>query len=283
MIDKDPVLAMPLVERGLLLNFDQLLSWAKTVHTDLRKPFQHALARRGLIKSTDHGSSIFMLEETVRLLVLTMFAQSLRLQLAGRGVVLHPATDSLDGIIDLSAAFQDYARKYALRATYSMRELWNHGSELDIWYRFDSMSPEQIANDLRNVGVDLSKVPLDEVIEFRAQNGQHYRLYARALREFLLAVAQTSPGERQRIINERMLEIQDYAADLRRISRAAFGIRTATLLISMAGAAWTLSRGDPIGALLGGSAASIQALPAAGQDVTAYSYLVRARRDLSRA
>ena len=129
---------------------------------------------------------------------------------------------------------------------------------------------------LRNVGADLSVVPLDEVLDFRAKNGQHYRAYARALREFMVTVAQTSPAERQRIREERRLEIQDYAADLRRVSRAAFGIRTATLLVSC-GPAWTLGQAIRSERCLPGRAASGQALPTQGRNVTAYSYLLRAR------
>src|SRR5262249_18034140 len=121
-----------------------------------------------------------------------------------------------------------------------------------------ALSPLQLTEDLRNVGADLSAVPLDEVLNFREENGQHYRAYARGLRELLTTLAQAGPAERQRILQERTSDINDQASDLRRMSRAAFGTRTATLLVSLAGAAWTLLTGDPVGAILAGASAGFQ-------------------------
>lgn len=144
------------------------------------------------------------------------------------------------------------------------------------------MNPLQLADDLRDAGADLSAVPLDEVLDFRAENGQHYRAYARALREFLAFQVHADPVEQQRMHQERQAEIRDQVADLRRTSRKAFGARAATLIVSLVGAGWTLHTGDPIGAMLAGGAAGLQALPPPEQTVTAYSYLLSVKDLTSR-
>ena len=313
-VESDPVLAAPLAEHGLLINFDplntldtesaerlvvtltQLLEkdpwlwerggegylgsfhWgAARASSPVVEAFEHELSERGLITPILR-EGVYRMAGNIRLLVFLLFAQTLRTQLGSRGVNLHPATDDSQLLADVTKALDIY-----LPTIFISDGKLRPGDRDSIiyWETDDLMDPRQLADDLRNVGADLSAVPLDEVLDFRAKNGQHYRAYARALRDFLVTVKQANPTERQRVREERTLEIEDYAADLRRISRAAFGIRTATLLVSLAGAAWTLGRGDPIGALLAGSAASIQALPARDRDVTAYSYLVRAR-DLGR-
>jgi hypothetical protein len=38
--------------------------------------------------------------------------------------------------------------------------------------------------DLRDVGIDLSRVPLDEVLDFRAEHGEHYRAYRVSIQLF---------------------------------------------------------------------------------------------------
>jgi hypothetical protein len=240
--------------------------------------FQKALSQRGLIRKTRFDNELFMLDEKARLLVLTIFAQSLRLQLADMGVALHPATDSVEGIYDLRSTFKSYAHVYGLDTAYTMGEPWNiDNSQGDSWYTFDSMSPKQISDDLRDVGADLSKVPLDEVLDFRDQNGHHYRTYARMFRQFSVTTAYANVPERQQALQQRTAEIREHVAQLRRVSRAAFGMRVSTLLLSLACAAWTLKSGDPIGALLAGASASTQAIPTPERQVNAYSYLMGIR------
>jgi hypothetical protein len=310
-IDRDPVLAAPLAEKELLVNFDpvstldanaaerlattltevverfpmHLLTPGAFILTDTHwgqgsaqrgvvEAFERALAERGLI-SPKGSDGLYTIQSDMRFLILTMFAQSLRVQLGDRGIVLHPATDSaadaerIDWILYhyLRALPNDERHELALNAA-------GFGRLLPY---VDRMNPLHLAADLDGVGADLSAVPLDEVLSFRAENGHHYRAYARALREFLASLAQASPAERLRINQEREAEIQDEVMALRRISRTAFGTRMATLFLSLAGAAWTLHTGDPIGAMIAGSAAGLQAAPTPGQTVTAYSYLLRAR------
>ena len=167
----------------------------------------------------------------------------------------------------ITSELQDYAEHNPVYLGRPLPDYWDYNS--------DALNPLQLTDDLCNVGVDLSAVPLDEVLSFREQNGRHYRAYARGLRELLATLGQADPTERPRILHERATDIQDQASDLRRASRAAFGTRMATLLVSLAGAAWTVHTGDPVGAILAGASAGLQAAPAKDRGVTAYSYLLK--------
>ncbi len=53
--------------------------------------------------------------------------------------------------------------------------------------------------DLADVGVDLSPVPLDEILDYRREHGVHYRAYARELRTFVHELEGVgSPADRER-------------------------------------------------------------------------------------
>jgi hypothetical protein len=312
MVDEDPILATPLVERGLLVNFDpattldadsaeclavtltELLEhhpglWrANDKYLQLAAEhwgagkaryaavagFERALFERGLI--TPRLDGLFDLSLSARLLVLTVFAQSLRLQLAQSGIKLHCATDSDRVVGDVIEGLMFYESSLAQSDLLMVGDIWGESEAGDcfyLWRPVRSMEAGQLADDLLNVGADLSAVPLDEVLDFRRENGRHYRAYAKALRDFVISQSQVGPAEHQRAQVERAEEIHDQAAELRHISRVSFGARTAALLISIGGAAWTLKAGDPIGALLAGTSAAAQALPVPAPRVTEYSYL----------
>jgi hypothetical protein len=77
-------------------------------------------------------------------------------------------------------------------------------------------------------------------------------------------------------LKDRLEEIRDIAADLKTLSRKVWK-RPASFALSIAGAAWTLKSGDPIGALLAAGAAILGAGDAKNEAETgAYSYLFRA-------
>jgi hypothetical protein len=219
------------------------------------RAFEKTLEDRGLASpGTEFG--MYDIDGPARTLILLLFAHTLQNMLRERGLALHLATNSEW----LSFEIEGWLSRYPGHTRHA-----------------DPMNPFLLRRDLIDVGADLSAVPLDEVLDFREENGQHYRAYARGLRELLALGVQTNPAEQRRLLEERSLEIREQAAALRRVSRNAFGTRAAALLVSLAGAAWTLHTGDSIGAILAGSAAGIQALPVEGQPVTAYSYLMRAR------
>jgi hypothetical protein len=307
-IDRDPLLAIPLAERGLLVNFDpaniidtrtanalasaltkivlrqkiaQLatsgltpLHYGAPAAPEAVHRFEAVLFKRGLLKRT-RDPLVVELNSDVRLLVLTLFAQALRARLIEHDVVIHPITDSISLAIGLEQQILRSSRSDA--ESVSMDDLypskrWLYG--LSSWHS-DPMDPRQLEADLFDVGTDLSSVPLDEVLDFRQQNGEHYRAYAAGLRQFLISQAQVSKAERDHARNDRRLEILDQAVKLRRLSRAAFGIRSSVLLLSLIGASWTAKHGDPVGALLAALTAATQAIPTPERTVTAYSYLLK--------
>lgn len=131
--------------------------------------------------------------------------------------------------------------------------------------------------DLEDVGVDLSPVPLDEILDFRREHGGDYRSYARELRRFVRTLEGTDhPADRRRLLNDRSESLADQAAALRR-ARRAWGRPLASLALAGAGAAWTLHQADPVGALvaISGAAAGF-ARPA--KQPTPFTYLLEARR-----
>ncbi|MFF7592238.1 hypothetical protein ACFZCK_32670 [Kitasatospora purpeofusca] len=131
--------------------------------------------------------------------------------------------------------------------------------------------------DLANVGVDLSPVPLDEILDYRREHGIHYRAYARELRAFVHELEGVgAPADRERLLRDRSESLADQAATLRQ-ARRAWGRPLVSLALGGAGAVWTLRQSDLIGTLLAFSqVASGFAAPAKRN--TAFTYLLEARR-----
>jgi hypothetical protein len=77
-----------------------------------------------------------------------------------------------------------------------------------------------LSSDLKDVGIDLTRVPLDEVLDYRSQHGERYRAYARTLREFAVDLASASPESRERMVRDRTEEIADFATELRAARRS---------------------------------------------------------------
>jgi hypothetical protein len=304
-INRDPVLAVPLADRGLLVNSDPsnvldtrtAMKLAETLASvvtkaDWRtygsplfippgltslhygdigpsrkvvKAFEAVLKRRGLM-GTSQDENLVQLDPRVRLLVLTMFAQVFRSKLLDRGIIVHPLTDSSELAHELERTLRLMGRERR------RREIW----EMPVYQDF--MSPGQLSADLIDIGTDLSDVPLDEVLDFRRENMAHYVAYAAGLREFLVTQVTLHPEERKRARQERSLQIQEQAAELRKISRSAFGIRSSALLFALIGAAWTAKHGDIFGSMIAGLTASAQAVPVPEPTVTSYSYILKSNK-----
>ncbi|MFG2169435.1 hypothetical protein [Micromonospora chersina] len=131
--------------------------------------------------------------------------------------------------------------------------------------------------DVDNLELDLSRVPLDEVLAFRAEHGADFRAYARHLRGFVTDLNASSSPERVRMIDARRLELADRAAELRAVSRSAFGRPVIGTALSVAGAAWTARHGNPVGALLG-AAAAVLGFSRPQPSTSPYTYLFKAQR-----
>jgi hypothetical protein len=256
----DPSLAIPLREQGLLhvLKPEELLDQGATeelathladiIHSglldelsneggefhelsmsrlgydgdaSLAKMLFEELKARGLAKDSQDGFSIPM-HPQVRYLILVLLAQILRPRGDAIGLNLLPATD----------------RPQLVGA---LLQFLGHG---DV-----PSAGNVVGSDLLTVGVDLSTVPLDEVLGFRKEHLREHRAYANAVRAFVRDLSQIPEGERARELAERQSELDQLSADLRAKHRVAWR-KPASFALGAAGAVWTATTGDPWGAIL---------------------------------
>jgi len=131
--------------------------------------------------------------------------------------------------------------------------------------------------DAEAIHLDLRHVPLDEVLDFRVAHGDQYRAYMRALRDFMLQLAQQDEASRAAALHRRREEICDRAADLDRVHVSITRKTGSGILLAVAGAAWTAASGDPVAGLLAVAGGLAAAWPS-GEQVTAYSYLFTAAK-----
>jgi hypothetical protein len=206
------------------------------------------LKARGLAKDSRDGLSIPM-HPQVRYLILVLLAQILRPRGASIGVDLLPATD----------------RPQLVEA---LLQFLQHGEV--------PSAGNVVGSDLLTVGVDLSKVPLDEVLSFRKEHLNEHRAYARAVRAFVRDLSELPAAERTREITDRQLELEQLSSDLRAKHRSAWH-KPASFALGGAGALWTATTGDPWGAIL--AAGSLWAGKDKGTEDKggAFSYLFSAR------
>ena len=286
----DPVLAEPLEDQGLLevldpnkwvdeemakslaevvsgllangvfedlpeANYFQKLSQSRIgygANVDLAKSLVSELQAKGLARPSEDGVSI-PLHPVVRTTILVTLAQLARSAGNSQNISVHPTTQD-------TRAFQD------LIDTLSRERMPSRGSV--------------IAFDLEPVSFNMDLVPLDDLLQFRAEHQDSHRAYMRDLRGYMAELADISlPQEREALLLQRRQEIADAAYDLRRTTRKALGMNLASLSCGIAGGAWSVYAGDPVGTVFAGLGLGIQALQGATSNkVTAYSYLFRVER-----
>jgi hypothetical protein len=205
------------------------------------------LESRGLARKSKDGVSI-PLYPTVRYLILVLLALIVRPKGPSMGLDLSPATDQFR-IVRALTEFLD------LPETPSAGRV--------------------VAFDLQAVSVNLSAVPLDEVLEFRSEHRVAHQMYARSVREFARQLSVMPEAERQAAFSDRQAEIEELASDLRRKARKAWR-QPASFALGLAGAAWTYSTGNPIGALLAAGALAARGLSGTTKETGAFSYVFAA-------
>ena len=206
------------------------------------------LRKRGLAKHSEDGVSIPM-HPVVRTLVLVLLAQILRPCGKALNLELSPTTDRPELVAAL-------------------------GEVLGVDGPADASAV--ITADLNAVGVDVGPFPMDELLDFRRQYYVEHQRYRLAIRSFTAEMSRMAPDERDTAFRLRRAELDDLAADLERIGRAAWK-RPASFALGLTAAAWTAIQADSIGALLAGAAAVLGASEAEAPQLGAYSYLFRAR------
>lgn len=206
------------------------------------------LKRRNLAGDSEDGLSVPM-HPMVRVTILVLLAQLLRPAGRANGMELYPATDRPEIHV-------------ALRELLGVPAL---------------VSASHVASmDAQAVGLDVSNVPLDEVLAFRKEEGELCRKYARSLRDFVRAARYKDSETRIAALRERRMELRDLAAAVRAASRKAWKRGTAFAL-GIAGAAWKAHQGDILGALLAFGAGAAGADLTKSVDTGAYSYIFAAR------
>jgi hypothetical protein len=134
--------------------------------------------------------------------------------------------------------------------------------------------------DLRQVTLDLSSIPLDDVLDFRRIHGAAYRAYARDLRHFVRDMSILDEQARAQAMADRQEELAEAADNLLRTSRKAWTRPLLLVGLGIAGSAVSLAAGNLPAAAISALSALVgfkrQADPG-----SAYSYSLEAREDLS--
>lgn len=206
------------------------------------------LKSKGLARDTEDGVSIPM-HPMVRALVLVLLVQILRPYGDTMGCELLPATDRPNLVNTLCEILSIPSQPSAGHV---------------------------VTFDLITVGVDLGPIPIDEILDFRREHFDAHRAYARSVRLFSHELSSMPAAEQQIAFEQRQAELDELAADLRRTSRKAWK-KPASFALTFAGAAWTYTSGDPLGAVLAGAGALVGLGKDESPQSSAYSYLFSAR------
>lgn len=282
----DPILAGPLAAAGLLRLFSDDVTVDEAIsarvaaaldeiiaqgsldplsHVDPFIPLSHSrfplapatgrvyaeLRKRQLVRESEDGISV-PVHPIVRLLILTLLTQFLRADSASHGLNLSPVTDRPELIQAVATA---------------VRLKYNAPSVGDI-----------VIFDLQEVGVDLSLVPLDEVLAFRQENGRLYRAYAKAVRQFARELGTMPIWQRPAVLRERNAEIRDLAADLRKLSKTAWR-KPVAFALTIAGTASGLGTGGLVAGILG-MLGAVAAYEHPSKPLLPYSYIFEIRERL---
>ena len=137
-----------------------------------------------------------------------------------------------------------------------------------------------ITLDLEPVSLNLNSMPLDDVLQFRAERQGAHRSYMRNLQRFMAELASIDNAEeREKLLLERRQEIADEAHAILAVTTRAFRKNLSSWSMGIAGAAWSLGTGDPIGLALT-ACSLIPGMFREKQGVTAYSYVFDVQRQL---
>lgn len=211
------------------------------------------LKARGLADDSEDGVSIPM-HRMVRTLILVLLAQILRPRGDDMGLTLSPVTDQRTLVEALN----------------------------EVYSNPNAPSPsigDIVSFDMAMVGVDLGGVPVDEILDFRRQNYSQHRGYSLLVRKFARELSLMPPEERETAFEQRQEELDVAASALRKLNRMAWK-KPISFGISLAGAAWNLQSGNPIGAAIATVGAVVGTLPDKRDEGSVYSYILSAGRSL---
>ena len=292
-IDSDPVLAQPLTELGLLRNYPPNL-WLKSPFKEDRSVLGRFFATQtelGTCSCGDLGHvDALSAPRSIRELAHDRSKKEFRKTVEG-------FNRSLDRTMRQYGSSPALAR--ALTVNVTSRFLQQYVT--DVWIQpviddddaasfVASAMGEQntsrariILNDLLHLDLDLSAVPLDEVLDFRRQYAAEYRSYSHQVRQFALELSLLPESDQSFALEDRRTELDSRARQLRKIGHSAFAHRTLSMGFGFAGAAWTLAHGDVwAAAFAAGAIAAGISKPDPEPIGAAYTYILRMQNSLKR-
>ncbi|MGW9595414.1 hypothetical protein ACWHLZ_34585 [Streptomyces chartreusis] len=314
MIESSPDLAQPLAERGLLINLEPDThlqpGTAARLAGDLHLVLEHLtppsmrlgpefrigpfhwggvrahleadalsemMLARGLAQPEPtnwpggipaaHGLKLFCVDPAARLLILNAYCQALRADLLQESdIALHSVTETVqhtsDEWFDSMLRLMQAAARVTPGATLGDPDGGFAAAKV-------------LTGDLDTLGVDVTSVPLDEILDFRAEHKQELRAYMAGVRMFLEKVPGLSYQQYQSEKRARMEHLTEEAAALKSHTRKAFGRTAVTTSLGLAGAVWAGRQGDLVGALLAGASVAAGVTRPAWP-VTSYTYILSA-------
>ena len=221
------------------------------LHSDqeLANSIFQELRSRGL--AYDLRDDVYVaVDKTVLVLILTLLAHILKSKV--EGITLSPATDQKDVVDVLRGILEPESAP--------------------------STVGDVVSFDMDRVGVNLSGVPMDEVLDFRKENYCKHRDYIQSVRDFVRELSFLPLGEREVKFEQRQEKLVDLAAGLRKIYRGSWKRRTFSFAIGVTGATWAAFDGDPIAGALTALAAGAGLIPDGPKEVDVYSYLISAKQ-----
>lgn len=285
----DPALASPLLERGLLTvlrpeelvnervtgdlvqligalidagTFDELdrdeafqaLSGSRLgtgpVAGAMSGRVEELLREQGLASSTEDDVSV-PVHRVVRMTILGVLPQLFRTAVEDMGHALQPITPSRQQLGLLTAVLDQPGLPTSGRV---------------------------VMSDLDQVTFDLASIPIEDILEFRAEHGMAHRAYARDLRHFVRTVATCDERDREQAWVDRREALADQADELRRLARTRWRRPMLSFGLGIAGSAVALATGNPVPAGIT-AASALVGLKRQSDPSTAYSYLFQAQRE----
>ena len=204
------------------------------------------LKERSLAGDSTDGVSV-PIHRAVRAMILVLLAQLLRSEGDRMGITLSPATDQPELVNALTELMTSGQRPH------------------------QPTNADVISFDVATVGVDMSRVPLDELLDYRQQNYAKHRDYILMVRQFARDLSAMDAEERKAKFEQREEELNAAAQELRNISRSAWK-RSASLGCSLVGAVWTAHTADPVTAALT-AASAVYGFRSSAKECGVYSYL----------
>ena len=222
-------------------------------HRAIADTLFQTLKERGLASDSVDSVSIPM-HRAVRGLILVLLSQIIKNRGDSMGLTLSPATDQ--------ARF--------VRALNSVIASVNTSTPT---------SGDVVSFDMDVVGLDLSSVPIDEVLAFRNEHYPQHRDYRLAVRRFARELSEMPTEERLAVFEQREEELKDAASALRERHQPSLRQAT-TFALGLLGAAVSLVGGNVPGAAVAGTSAALNAIGGRSVDLGCYSYLFEAKRSL---